>query len=273
MKDKTTAALLALFLGMFGIHRFYLRQPGLGILYFFLFFVGFISIILGIIDAIVLLAMEPDEFDRRYNDNHAPGQHDRYRRKPPSKQYRRTYQTQGNQSSQSRTRGRQTHVPERTRANPFIQSGIKKYKDFELEEAIQDFQKGLEISPRDIALHFNIACAYSLTEKAQKAIYHLDKAVEFGFSDLDKIRTHDDLAFVRIQPEFEPFAEAGFRLAPKPTEEASTPETQTPPQKEEPPAEPADDKLLTQLKRLAELRDKGLITEAEFVVEKEKLMR
>jgi hypothetical protein len=38
-------------------------------------------------------------------------------------------------------------------------------------------------------------------------------------------------------------------------------------------SEPPEDKLLTQLKRLAELRDKGLITEHEFVEEKEKLKR
>ena len=148
-------------------------------------------------------------------------------------------------------------------AAPFLQSGIKKYKDFELEEAIEDFKKGLEISPRDIALHFNIACAYSLTEQKEKAFQHLDQAVEFGFSDFEKIKTHDDLAYVRIQPEFDTFAEAGFRL------------TQPPVQPEETPAGPeqTDDKLLSQLKRLAELRDKGLITENEFVAEKQKLMR
>ncbi|RKO71209.1 TM2 domain-containing protein [Sphingobacterium puteale] len=33
MKDKTTAALMAFFLGGFGAHRFYLGQIGLGFLY------------------------------------------------------------------------------------------------------------------------------------------------------------------------------------------------------------------------------------------------
>ncbi len=43
MKDKTTALLLWLFLGIFGAHKFYLGKPLIGILYFFtlgFFFIG-----------------------------------------------------------------------------------------------------------------------------------------------------------------------------------------------------------------------------------------
>ncbi len=267
MKDKTTAALLALFLGWFGIHRFYLRQPGLGIVYIFLAFVFFISGILGVIDAIVLLAMDQAEFDRRYNDRQTSGEYDRYRRRGTRRDYQRRDSNESTRYPQARPRRTPTHtqVPERHKANPFKQSGIKKYKEFELEEAIEDFKKGLEINPRDIALHFNIACAYSLTEKTDKAYYHLDKAVEYGFTDFEKIRSHDDLAYVRIQPQFDAFAAAGFRLS-------HVTATSTEPAKSEE-APPEDDKLLSQLKRLAELRDKGLITEIEFVAEKQKLMR
>ena len=111
-------------------------------------------------------------------------------------------------------------------------------------------------------MHFNIACAYSLTEQSDKAYYHLSKAVDNGFKDFDKIRNHDDLAFVRIQDRFDAFAENGFKL------------TDEPKQLEAPKQDLlSDDLLLSQLKRLAELKEKGLITEKEFLIEKEKLTR
>jgi len=145
--------------------------------------------------------------------------------------------------------------------NPYKQSGIKKYKDFDLEAAIEDFKKGLEIDPNDISLNFNIACAYSLTEQVDLAYQHLSKAVENGFKDFEKIKTHDDLAYVRIQPQFEEFETNGFRLIEQLQLDAPKEDLLS------------DDLLLSQLKRLAELKEKGLITEKEFDIEKRKLMR
>jgi tetratricopeptide (TPR) repeat protein len=158
-------------------------------------------------------------------------------------------------------------VPGKDIQNPYKVNGIKKYKEFDLEGAIEDFNKGLEIHPRDISLHFNLACAYSLTEQVDKAYAHLDRAVSLGFNDFDKIKTHDDLAYVRIQDRFEEFQKNGYRLELPPVEStAKVPET---------PADPPvqDDLLLAQLKRLAELRDRGLLSEQEFIIEKRKLTR
>ena len=289
MKDKTTAAIFALFLGWAGIHRFYLRQPMLGILYLILIASG-ISVILGIIDAIVLLAMDPEEFDRKYNDKNVRPDYTRYNRRYQRRdnrgQQRQRYERRSEPKyerreapSRQRQRRRQaprrkTEIPKRQRHNPFKASGIKKYKDFDLENAIEDFKKGLEISPRDVSIHFNLACAYSLTEQVDKAYYHLDRAVAFGFRDFEKIKSHDDLAYVRIQDRFDSFAENGFRLS-----EAQKPQSQAPPKEEQQQLEAPkenlldDDLLLSQLKRLAELRDKGLLTEQEFQTEKKKLMR
>ncbi len=283
MKDKTTAALFALFLGGFGVHRFYLRQPGLGILYIVLMGT-FISVVLGFIDAIVLLAMDQEEFDRRYNDAEDSREFDRYKRRRESRDYRREERASRRTDRETRRRTPEANTrprkdperfrrrqskrptivrgkPDRQRVNPYKQSGIKKYKDFDLQAAIEDFEKGLEIDSRDVSLHFNIACAFSLTEQADKAMYHLSKAVEYGFKDVKKIKTHDDLAFVRIQPKFEEFEANGFKVV-------SLPQI-------DPPKENLldDDILLSQLKRLKELRSKGLITEKEFSIEEKKLSR
>ncbi len=259
MRNKTAAGLFALFLGWAGVHRFYLGQVGLGILYFCLMFL-FISPILGLIDAVVLFGMSEEEFNRKYNTPKGMV--------PPIYQQRgQGYPPATNRQYGKNTRGpRNMQVPNRDAQNPYKVSGIKKYKEFDLEGAIEDFNKGLEIQPQDISLHFNLACAYSLTEQVDKAYAHLDRAVALGFTDFDKIKTHDDLAFVRIQDRFEEFRKNGYRLELPAVEPPVVPEV---PAKDP----PADDILLAQLKRLAELRDRGLLSEQEFIIEKKKLTR
>ena len=48
-RDEVVGILLALFLGTFGAHHFYLRRTGLGILYLFFFWTG-ITTVLGFIE-------------------------------------------------------------------------------------------------------------------------------------------------------------------------------------------------------------------------------
>ena len=64
-RDEVIGVLLAIFLGNFGIHQFYLRRTGLGILYLCFFWTG-ISAILGFIDAFFM----PGRV-RRYNAEQA----------------------------------------------------------------------------------------------------------------------------------------------------------------------------------------------------------
>ena len=139
----------------------------MGILYFCLMFFG-ISFVLGIIDAIVFFNMDDETFDRKYN---AVGG-----TVPPI--YRRM-QGFPDPPSRSRNTPRTRQTNNREPSNPYKINGIKKYKEFDLEGAIEDFKKGLEIQPQDISLHFNLACAYSLTEQVDKAYAHLDRAVAF----------------------------------------------------------------------------------------------
>jgi TM2 domain-containing membrane protein YozV len=279
MKDKNVAGVLALFLGWAGVHRFYLGQVGLGILYVLLMGTG-ISFLLGLIDAVAFFVMDPDNFDRKYNRK--KGRH--RRRSFDDRDFdrdERRYQDRRDQRDQRERRRddwrarrakreaerregppihrRQTHV----KANPHKKEGINKYKEYDYKGAIDSFQKALEVNEKDIAVHFNIACAYSLTEQSQKAFYHLDRAVNLGFEDFAKIQQHDAFAFLRIQPEFEAFVQNDYRLQEK------APQIEAP--KEDDLLQTQPD-LLDQIKKLGELRDKGLLTEAEFVEQKRKLL-
>jgi TM2 domain-containing membrane protein YozV len=64
-KSKTSAALLALFFGGIGIHKFYLGRGGMGVLYL-LFFWTFIPAIIAFIEALILFGMPEAEFARKY---------------------------------------------------------------------------------------------------------------------------------------------------------------------------------------------------------------
>jgi TM2 domain-containing membrane protein YozV/RNA polymerase subunit RPABC4/transcription elongation factor Spt4 len=65
-KSKTSAAVLAFFLGGLGAHKFYLGGWFWGIAYALTFWT-FIPAIIACIEGIVYLAMSESDFDRRYN--------------------------------------------------------------------------------------------------------------------------------------------------------------------------------------------------------------
>ncbi len=308
MKDKNVAALLAFFLGTFGIHRFYLGQIGLGIAYALFFWTG-IPAILGFIDAIVLFAMDQDRFDMKYNweyyrsDVRQRRERDFERRERDMRRRqnrdtdfdRRRRQRERNieqwYSRQDRKNGTgKTQVQHQQRANEqkrwqeqqrqraltqkktsYKQIGIRKFKDYDYDAAIEQFLKVLDIDEKDVPTHFNLACAYSLNENAKESFHHLSKAVEHGFSDFKKIKEHDALAFLRIQPQFDEFEENGFRLPGSKEEEEEEQEAQQLDSPQEDLLQSSPD-LLDQLQKLGELRDKGLLTEEEFDMQKKKLL-
>ncbi|MGG7439901.1 TM2 domain-containing protein [Chryseobacterium arthrosphaerae] len=66
MKSKSTAALLAFFLGGLGIHRFYLGQNIMGILYL-VFCWTFIPALIAFFDFFVFISMSESRFNYKYN--------------------------------------------------------------------------------------------------------------------------------------------------------------------------------------------------------------
>lgn len=275
MKDKNIAGILALFLGGFGIHRFYLGQTGLGV--FYLIFCWFpVMWMVGLIDAIVLFSMDKENFDVKYNkefyklSKRENADYDRGERKYYyDKNMRRRQEREVRKESRQ-----QRHSPAKPAPNNEQEkaSGIRRFKDYDYEGAIKDFERALKIVPNDIAVHFNLACTYSLMENTEKSLYHLDKAVSHGFNDVQKIKEHDALAYLRVQPEFETFEKNEYHLV-KPLE--APPEIQAVSIGDKKSDEVLDlngEDLLEQLQRLGDLREKGLLTEEEFVAQKRKLL-
>lgn len=64
-KNRTTAAILALFLGGLGVHKFYLGDMTAGVLYL-VFCFTFIPAILALIEGISYLTMSDEEFAAKF---------------------------------------------------------------------------------------------------------------------------------------------------------------------------------------------------------------
>ncbi|MBK5095808.1 MAG: NINE protein [Deltaproteobacteria bacterium] len=62
---RVAAAIFAILLGSFGVHRFFLGQIGWGILYV-LFCWTFIPAVAGLIEGILYLTMSEEEFETKY---------------------------------------------------------------------------------------------------------------------------------------------------------------------------------------------------------------
>lgn len=198
--------------------------------------------LVSLIESIILFSMDREEFNEKYNQ--------RFLNRPK-------YATDIAPQQLPRQIAVETEKP-----NTWKASGIQKFKDYDYDEALEDFKKSLSIKYDDPAVHFNLACCYSLNERPDPAFFHLTKAVHFGFIDFDKIEKHEALAYLRTLPEFKEFVKKGYQLhnnSPTEGDKRAEPMPQkTVPIKEEQPS------LLEQIKRLSQLREQGLLTEEEF---------
>ena len=261
-KNRKIAAVLAFIGGTFGIHKFYLNDPGSGIFYIVVALITSavfpIATVLGVFDAIRLMMMSDQQFDAKHNkEKFAQDKFKRETHRSPT-----TGRTQaGRTMDMERSKYKYEKVTSKNRSNPFRSSGDKKFKEYDLEGALADYAKAMEISAADKELHFNLACIYSLKEDKDKSLSHLEEAINLGLRDIERIKTIDELAYLRIQPEFESFVNNGYVRTLKANREIEPPKGDL----------LQEDRLLSQLNKLKELRSKGLLSEKEFSYEKQKL--
>lgn len=245
MKYPIIATILAVFGGGFGLHRFYLRGLGAGLfrlafvilaviirspqLFLFLWLVGFF-------EAWQINSVSRQTFDERYNQKRGGKQQDR--------------------SGEAKTRTKPRPNGFFSPAAGALRRGQRKFQDHDLRGALADFLEAHRLNPHYPETHFRLACTYALLEKADQAFYHLDQAVGLGWKETERISNEDSLAYLRIQPQYQAFREAGFRLQTTPALEAAS-----------------DNSLLESLRHLSELRQRGDISESDFQREKERLLR
>ena len=277
MKKKKVAGILALLLGTFGLHRFYLGQRFKGVLYLIAFGIGIIATaesgggapmfllvtLAGFINAILFFVMPTEEFDKKYNPDYYYDED--YEARPRARFRREPRQHVRRERRQRQTPTRQPQHAQRPRplTNSFKVSGLEKYQDYDILGAMEDLRKALNANFKDSSVHFYLACCYSINEEPEKALFHLDKSVDFGFVDFDKIHNYDALAFLRTHNRFEEFVKNSYQipryLPPEEDAQLNTMED-----------EKAMD-LLDQIAQLGALYEKGVLTPEEFQLQKQKL--
>ena len=271
MKHKHIATVLALTLGMYGVHRFYLGDKMKGILHFslamfsgFLFFeegapLIMLPAIIGLMDAILFMVMPQDEFDNRYNFNRPVAE--RPRRTAPQ---RRTQGYDARREEKLTSYEQSLYEERQWDEQPFKRTGVAKFNRHDYEGAIKDFSRALKDAPNDADLHFNLACCYSIEEETMMSLYHLDKAIENGYQKFDKIHRHSFLSYIRQQPQFQEFVDNDYQLIEyyEEVEEAL----------DEQPEGLELDGLIEQIKKLGELRERGILTDEEFEEQKRRLL-
>lgn len=263
MKNKTVAGTLALMLGIFGVHRFYLGKKTQGILHMLLFFFTLmitieedaplimVPAILGFVDAVLFFVMPQTEFDAKYN-------------------VRPAYAYEQSPNTTRRQPPRYPHPPQQSvvqRRDPHRRLGIERFRNNDFLGAVEAFQTALSNDYDNPSTHFNLACSYAMLELPEDAFFHLEKAVAFGFDDFHKIDNHHALAFLRNRPEYAGFVANNYQI---PAGLPAHSEDLLAEKPDQTPNETVD--VLDQLFQLGDLREKGLLTEEEFTQQKRKLL-
>ncbi len=67
----------------------------------------------------------------------------------------------------------------------------------ELQKALDQYRRALEIEPNNSIAHYNVACAYSRMKRIKEALDALERAVECGYRDVEWMEKDSDLDNIR----------------------------------------------------------------------------
>ncbi len=258
-KSKIVAAILAITLGMFGVHRLYLGKKFLGITYFAAFFFGLMIAIeesmpmilialaiLSLVDAILLAVMPQSEFDAKYNSGQPTAKKE--------KKIKKIFQN-GKRNDPTQTR--------KSRGSLIIKDAFIAFRSGDYNLSKKYFEDALQYDYNDPQTHFMLSCCHSMAKDAKQAYFHLASAVDFGFQEFEEIYHNDALAWLRSQPDFETFVQNGYRQVAY----LNTPEPDLLESKSY-----YDTTVLDRIADLGELLERGVITRQDFESQKKELL-
>ena len=111
--------------------------------------------------------------------------------------------------------------------------------------------------------HYYLACSFSLLKDEEDAFIHLGLAVKNGFRDFDKIERDINLYYLRSQPGYSGFVANGYRMV------EALPE----PQPDLLQSDRFDPTVLEKIELLGDRLEKGELSQEEFQLQKERILR
>lgn len=257
-KSKVVAGVLALTLGMFGVHRFYLGRKFWGVVNFAAFFLLLLITveangpyimplaILSFIESILFFVMPQGEFDAKYNSGI-----------PFTRKEKKAAKTQ------DKKRKSETPQHRKSRGNLIIKDAFIAYKAGNYEQSRKHFEDALQYDYDDPHTHFMLSCCYAIAHDAKQAYFHLASAVDFGFQEFEEIYQNEALAWLREQPDFEIFVKNGYRQGAY----LNTPKPDLLESKSY-----YDATILDRIADLGELLERGVISKDDFESQKKELL-
>lgn len=284
-RDRRVAAFLSLFLGGVGVQKFYLGNIFMGVLCA-VFSFTIIPFIIGGIDFLRFVLMDDEEFDRRYNGNGFPVHRTKYGTIVFKKDERvdtgparpfnpPVYPTRERTFSTQKTK--QKSVP--LSSNSKYNEGNEFFEKYSIKSALECYQAALKETPDSTEIYFKMACCNALLEQKNAMFENIKMALRWGFKDYNRIRTQDELAYFRIQPEYDKINQSDFTQWPEIQEESDSVKDELNNRAEKPKTieeektpELSTDEILEQLKELGDLHQQGVLSDSEFNVQKRKLL-
>ena len=257
-KSKSVAAILALTLGVFGVHRFYLGRKFWGIVNFTGFFILFaISLeahgpyflplaVLAFIESILLFVMPQKEFDLKYNGG-----------LPLTKKQKKILKAEEKKKTPEPVQTR------KSRGSLLIKDAFMAYRMGNYDQARKYFEDALQYDYNDPRTHFMLSCCHAVARDAKQAYFHLASAVDFGFQEFEEIYHNEALKWLRDQPDFDAFVKNGYRqVAYLATPKPDLLETKS----------YYDTTVLDKIADLGELLERGVISRGDFEEQKKSLL-
>ncbi|MDT0646327.1 SHOCT domain-containing protein [Zunongwangia sp. F260] len=136
----------------------------------------------------------------------------------------------------------------KSEATKYLIKADKEMRQGSFQQAIQSANTAVNLNNNFPLAYYRLATLHSIRSDKESAFLCLEKAVSLGYSNFDKLNKDPNLEWLRRRPEWEQFRTAGYKKT------------------------SSNSGYINELNELSNLRDKGIITEDEFIAKKQRIL-